>query len=112
MQAIQDPFLHFKVNKSIRLERHGRQELLFLKITSLAHLVIIVPLHKAFWFNPQSIQSARLSLQSSELAPSAPSPASDCCGLPPALWVRGGGGRIRSLAGERAGGANSETLAL
>jgi hypothetical protein len=33
---------------------------------------------------PQSIQSARLSLQSSELAPTAPSPTSECC--PPPLW--------------------------
>ncbi len=47
----------------------------------------------------QSIQSARLSLQPSELAPSpppppAPSPASECC--PPPLWFLGWGEPIRT----------------
>jgi hypothetical protein len=36
----------------------------------------------------QSIQSARLSIPSSELGPSIPSPARDCCSPP--LWVQGG----------------------
>jgi hypothetical protein len=50
------------------------------------------------------IQSARLSLQSSELALPAPSPASKCCPSP--FWFQGGG--THSLAGEGAGGANSD----
>ncbi len=51
----------------------------------------------------QSIQSARLSIQSSELAPHSHSPASQC--LPPLLVPFGRG--THSLAGEGAGGANS-----
>jgi len=51
-----------------------------------------------------SPQSARLSLQSSELALPAPSAASKCC--PPPHWFRGGG--THSLAGEGAGRANSD----
>jgi hypothetical protein len=43
-------------------------------------------------------KSAKLSLQSSELAPPAPSPTSECCHPP---LVSGGG--THSLAGERAG---------
>jgi hypothetical protein len=35
----------------------------------------------------ESRQSARLSLQSSKLAPPAPSPASECC-TPPPLWFQ------------------------
>jgi hypothetical protein len=38
-----------------------------------------------------SRQSARLSLQSSELAFSAHSPASECCPPPPPHWFQGGG---------------------
>ncbi len=49
----------------------------------------------------QSRQSARLSLQSSELAPPAPSPAGECCPHP-SLAPRGGG--THSLAG-RGGGS-------
>jgi hypothetical protein len=37
----------------------------------------------------QSIQSARLYVQSSELGPTTPSPARECCSSP--LWVQGGG---------------------
>jgi len=49
---------------------------------------------------PDPSQSARLSLQSFELAPPAPSPASECC-LPP--WFRRGGQtRLREK------GANSD----
>jgi hypothetical protein len=56
------------------------------------------------WVKAQSIQSARLSLQSSELTTPTPSPASECC--PPTF---GSGGRgAHSLAGEGAGGANSD----
>jgi hypothetical protein len=51
----------------------------------------------------QSIQSARLSLQSSVLAP-ALSPASECCPLP--RLITGGG--THSLAGEGMGGPNSD----
>ncbi len=54
----------------------------------------------------QSIQRARLFLQSSELDPPAPSPASECC--PPHLVPRGGGG-THSLAGEGAGGGAIST---
>ncbi len=43
-----------------------------------------------------------LSLQSFKLAPPAPSPACACC---PPLWYPGG---THSLAGEGAGGANSD----
>jgi hypothetical protein len=53
----------------------------------------------------QRIQSARLSLQSSELAPPA-LPLTRKRVLPPPL-VPGGGG-THSLAGEGAGGPNSE----
>jgi hypothetical protein len=41
-----------------------------------------------FYSSAQSIQSARLSLQSSELAPPTPLPASECC--PPSLWFQEG----------------------
>jgi hypothetical protein len=53
---------------------------------------------------PQSRQSARLSLQSSELAPHPSSP-SECC---PPPFGSGGGGGAYSLAGEGAGGAKSD----
>jgi hypothetical protein len=60
---------------------------------------------------PQSIQSARLSLQLSELAPPAPSPASEFCPL-----HMGPMGEPHSLAGEGVGGPNSnegtDTLVL
>jgi hypothetical protein len=46
---------------------------------------------------PQSIQSARLSLQSSELAPLAPSPASECC---PPFGSRVGYTRVRERGGQ------------
>ncbi len=51
----------------------------------------------------QSIRSARLSLQSSELGPPTPSPASECCS--PHLGPSGG---TQSLAGDGAGGADSD----
>jgi hypothetical protein len=51
------------------------------------------------WYRAQSIQIARLSLQSSELAHSAPSHGSECCS-PSHLWFQGG---THSLAGEGAG---------
>jgi hypothetical protein len=54
--------------------------------------------------SPQSTQSAMLSLQSSELAPLALSPLSDCFPSPPFGSRRG----IHSLAGEVSEGANSE----
>jgi hypothetical protein len=50
-----------------------------------------------------SRQSARLSLQSSEVGPPVPSPASECC---PPLWFRGGG--THSLSEEGAQVANSD----
>ncbi len=51
-----------------------------------------------------SVQSARLSLQSSKIAPfRPPSHASECC-----LTPFGSGGGTHSLAGEGAGGANSD----
>jgi|688.fasta_scaffold2148888_1 hypothetical protein len=50
---------------------------------------------------PQSIQNARLSLWSSEMAPPTPSPASECCPPPFSFGVD-------TLAGEEVGGANSE----
>jgi hypothetical protein len=52
---------------------------------------------------PQSIQSARLSLQSSELAPSPPDPQASVV-----LSPCGSGGGTHSLVGEGAGGANSD----
>jgi hypothetical protein len=52
-------------------------------------------------FEPQSIQSARLSFQSSESGPPPPSAARECCSSP--LWVQGGGtlafGGVCALSG-------------
>jgi hypothetical protein len=58
--------------------------------------------------HPQSIQSARLSLRSSELALPAPSSAGELLGVapPPPLAPRGEG--THSLEGEGVGGANSD----
>jgi hypothetical protein len=50
-------------------------------------------------YQPQSRQSARLSLQSSALAPPTLSSASGCC-PPPPFWFRGG---THSLAGRGRG---------
>jgi hypothetical protein len=52
----------------------------------------------------KSIQSARLSLQSSESAPLAPSPARECC--PPPFGTRGDNTRLRGKGG--GGGFNSD----
>jgi hypothetical protein len=49
------------------------------------------------------VESARLPLQSSELAPSPPHPQATVA--PPPLWFQGG---THYLAGEGAGGANSD----
>jgi hypothetical protein len=49
-------------------------------------------------------QSTRLSLQSSELAPPAPSPAGEC--VPRPHWFQGE--KAHSLAGEGVGRANSD----
>jgi hypothetical protein len=61
------------------------------------------------WCTDPEIQSARLSLQTSELAPT--SPATECC---PPLGSRGGGTHL--LAGEGAGKASwdegTDTLLL
>jgi hypothetical protein len=55
-----------------------------------------------FSIYPQSIQSARLSLLSSELAPPAPSLASECC--PPPF----GSGGDTLVCGRGGAGANSD----
>jgi hypothetical protein len=54
---------------------------------------------------PQSRQSARLSLQSSGLAPPAHSPATRKPVFPPSL---GGGGGVTIAGGRGGGGANSD----
>ncbi len=52
------------------------------------------------------ILSARLPLQSPELAPPAPSPASEWCppGMPPPLWFQGG---VTLFCGREGGGSQS-----
>jgi hypothetical protein len=52
---------------------------------------------------PQSLQSARLSFQSSEFGPLPPSPAMECCFS--LLWVQG---RDTLARGEGGGGSNSD----
>ncbi len=65
---------------------------------------------RLFYCKPQSRQSARPSLQSSELAPPALLPPGECCPPPfgSRLGMEGGGGGpgTHSLAGEGAGGTN------
>jgi hypothetical protein len=46
-----------------------------------------------FSYKPQSKQSARLSIQSSELGTRTPSPPRECCS--PSFWIKGGDTLVR-----------------
>jgi len=62
-------------------------------------------MHPTGEYQPQSRQSARLFLQSSELGPLTPSPAGECVPLPLPL-VPGGHTPLR----EKGGGTRGQTL--
>ncbi len=61
-------------------------------------------MHPTGEYQPQSRQSARLFLQSSELGPLTPSPAGECVPLPPPF----GPGGTHSLAREGRGDKGTE----
>ncbi len=92
----------FSVQLDLHLASDMREHEHHLRITQNIHkvragtLLTVLP-------TEYTVQSARLFLQSSELAPLAPSTEGESCPYP--LWLRGG---THSLAGEGAVGANSD----